>query len=157
MIVKPKNLKHMTLVKFNQRPMERRMNSLIDDLFNAFPSKFLNDDLNLPQYTAPVNIRETEKAYLLEVVAPGLDKQDFKVNVDNNILTISGEKKATAQQENERQVRKEFSYKSFARTFTMDDTINADAIVAKYENGVLHVELPKKEEAKIQPKEISIL
>jgi HSP20 family protein len=114
----------------------------------------VNDDF--VSTSVPVNIREMEGAYAIEVVAPGMDKGDFKVNVDNNILTISAEKKAESNKENERMVRREYSYKSFARTFTLDETINADNIQAKYENGVLHIELPKKIEAKIQPKEISI-
>ena len=147
----------MTLVKFNQRPAEKRITNLFEDLFNQFPSRFFQDDFAVPQYTAPVNIRETDKSYLLEVVAPGLNKEDFKLSVDANVLTISGEKKTTAAAENERQVRREFNYKSFARTFTLDETINTDNIIAKYDNGVLYVELPKKVEAKLQPKEINVL
>jgi HSP20 family protein len=93
---------------------------------------------------------------LLEVVAPGMEKADFKVNVENNLLTVSAEKKAESKNEHERQVRKEFSYKSFARTFTLDESIDAEKIQGKYEKGILHIELPKKEQAKILPKEISI-
>jgi HSP20 family protein len=146
----------MTRVTFNQRPIEKRMNHLFEDLFQSFPSKFLQPELNPAQPLAPVNIRETEKAYLLELVAPGLDKEDFKVNIDNQLLTVSAEKKTGAQQDNERQVRREYTYRSFARTFTLDESVNTERISARYENGVLHLELPKKEEAKIQPKEISI-
>jgi HSP20 family protein len=145
----------MTLVRFNQKPIDRKMNSFFEEFFNQFPSRLANDEF--VTNSVPVNIRETEKSYVVEVVSPGMDKGDFKVNIDNNILTISGEKKAESNKENERMVRKEFTYKSFARTFTLDDTINADKILAKYENGVLHIELPKKEEAKIQPKQIDIL
>ncbi|HLO82954.1 MAG TPA: Hsp20/alpha crystallin family protein [Chitinophagaceae bacterium] len=144
----------MTLVRFNQRPADRKVNSFFEDFFSQFPSRLVNDDF--VSTSVPVNIRETEGAYAIEVVAPGMDKGDFKVNVDNNILTISAEKKAESNKENERMVRREYSYKSFARTFTLDETINADNIQAKYDNGVLHIELPKKTEAKIQPKEISI-
>jgi HSP20 family protein len=144
----------MTLVRFNQRPVDKKVNSFFEDFFSQFPSRLVNDDF--VSTSVPVNIREMEGAYAIEVVAPGMDKGDFKVNVDNNILTISAEKKAESNKENERMVRREYSYKSFARTFTLDETINADNIQAKYENGVLHIELPKKIEAKIQPKEISI-
>lgn len=145
----------MTLVKFNQRPADRRVNSFFEDFFNQFPSRIM-DDMSSMNNSAPVNIRETENAYHIEVIAPGMDKGDFKVNIDNNVLTISAEKKSEANKETERMVRREFSYKSFARTFTLDDTIQSDNILAKYENGVLHIELPKKEEVKIQPKEINI-
>lgn len=145
----------MTLVKFNQRPAERKMNALFEDFFQHFPTKFFHDDV-ASGYHVPVNIRESEKAYLLEVVAPGLEKTDFKVNVDQNLLTISGEKKTETASTQDRLVRREFTAKSFTRSFTLDESINSDAILAKYENGVLFVELPKKEEAKAQPKEISI-
>lgn len=145
----------MTLMKFNQRPQERKMNLLFEDLFNPFHSRFFNDDV-ASVHGVPVNIRETEKSYLLEVVAPGMEKADFKVNVDQNLLTISGEKKTETASAQERLVRREFTAKSFKRSFTLDESINSDSIFAKYENGVLFVELPKKEEAKVQPKEISI-
>lgn len=145
----------MTLVKFNQRPAERRINSFFEDFFNQFPSRVM-DDMSTMNNSAPVNIRETENAYHIEVIAPGMDKSDFKVNIDNNVLTISAEKKSEASKETERMVRREFTYKSFARTFTLDDTIQSDNIQARYENGVLNIDLPKKEEEKIQPKEINI-
>lgn len=145
----------MTHVKFNQRPAERKMNALFEDFFNQFPGKFLHDGVP-SAFSVPVNIRETEKSYLLEVIAPGLEKTDFKVNVDQNILTISGEKKTETPSAQERLVRREFTAKTFKRSFTLDESINSESIFAKYENGVLFVELPKKEEAKAQPKEISI-
>ena len=146
----------MTLVKLNQRPVDKRVNSLFEDFFNHFPSRIFNEEFAGQNQGVPVNVRENGQSYLLEVVAPGMEKGDFKVNVDNGILTISAEKKSESKDENERQVRREFSYKSFTRSFTIDDSIQADKIQAKYENGVLFIELPKKEEVKISPKEISI-
>jgi HSP20 family protein len=146
----------MTLVRFNQKPADKRAQSFFEDFFNQFPSRILNDDFGNSTTAAPVNIRENEKAYTIEVIAPGMDKGDFKVSMDNNLLTITAEKKTEANKEGERLVRREFTYRSFARTFTMDDSIQSDHIQAKYENGVLVIELPKKEEAVIQPKEINI-
>jgi len=146
----------MTLVKFNQRPAEKRVNNLFEDFFNNFPSRILNEEFSGLNQTVPVNVKETDNAYLLEIVAPGMDKKDFKVNIDNSILTISAEKKLENKDENHRHVRREFNYKSFTRSFTVDDTIQSDNIQARYENGVLFIELPKKEEVKIAPKEISI-
>ncbi len=146
----------MTFVKLNQRPVEKRINTLFEDFFNNYPSRILNEEFSGANQGVPANVKETARAYILEIIAPGLDKGDFKVNIDNNILTVSAEKKAENKDENERQVRREFNYKSFTRSFTMDDTIQADNIQAKYENGVLYLELPKKEEVKIAPKEISI-
>ncbi len=146
----------MTLVKLNQRPIEKRVNSLFEDFFNNFPSRVLNEEFAGFNQTVPTNVKENDNAYILEVVAPGMEKSDFKVNIDNNILTISAEKKASTKEENERHVRREFNYKSFTRSFTIDDSIQNDKIQARYENGVLFVELPKKEEVKVSPKEISI-
>jgi HSP20 family protein len=146
----------MTMVKLNQRPMDRRINNIFEDFFNNFPSRIVNDEFSGINSSVPVNIKENEHAYLLEVIAPGMEKADFKVNIDHNILTVSAEKKTDTKQENERQVRREFNYKSFTRSFTVDDSIAGDKIFAKYENGVLFIELPKKEEVKISPKEIAI-
>ena len=71
----------MTLVKFNQRPAERRANAFFEDFFNHFPSRLVNDDFASGQGSVPVNIKETEQSYVLEVVAPGMEKADFKVNL----------------------------------------------------------------------------
>lgn len=146
----------MTLVRFNQKQADIRANSFFEDFFNQFPSRLVHEDFGTANAAAPVNIRESAKAYIIEVIAPGMDKADFKVSMDNNLLTISAEKKTENNEEGERIVRREFTYRSFARTFTLDETIHSDSIRAKYDNGVLLIELPKKEEAKVQPKEISI-
>lgn len=148
---------HMTLVKFNQKPIDTRANAFFDDFFSQFPARALKDDVAHFAKAVPVNIRENETAFIIEVIAPGLEKGDFKVNIDSNLLTISADKKTGANKEGEKMVRREFSYKPFTRTFTLDESIQADHIQAKYENGVLMIDLPKKEEAKMQPKEISIL
>jgi HSP20 family protein len=105
----------------------------------------------------PVNISENNLAYHLELAAPGMEKTDFKVTLDGNILTISTEKKAETKDENVKNIRREFSYKAFKRSFTVDEKIDAANIAAKYENGILKLELPKKEETKAVAKEISIL
>jgi HSP20 family protein len=146
----------MTLVKLNQRPLDKRVNSLFEDFFSNFPSRILNEEFSGYNQAVPENIRENANAFILEVVAPGMDKGDFKVNIDNNILTITAEKKAETKDENERHVRREFNYKSFTRSFTVNESIQGDKIQARYENGVLYIDLPKKEEVKISPKEISI-
>jgi len=105
--------------------------------------------------SVPVNIKETKDSYQLEVVAPAMEKADFKINIENNLLTISAEKKTENKVENEKQIRKEYTHRAFSRTFTLDDVINTADISAKYDNGILHLTLPKKEEVKVVPKEIS--
>lgn len=139
----------MTLVKHNYRTF----NDLFDEFFTQLPSAQRNGGtLNVP----PVNVHETNNAYHLEVVAPGLQKEDFKVSVEKGLLTISYEKKTETENKDYKTHRREFSVRSFKRSFSVDDKINADAIEAKYENGVLKLLLPKKEEVKITPKEIAI-
>ena len=135
----------MTLAKSNYRTV----NDLFDEFFR--PAAW-NTNLNVP----PVNIHENNDAYHLEVSAPGLNKEDFKVNLEKGLLTISYEKKVEAENKDYKTHRKEFSISGFKRSFTVDEKINADGIEAKYENGVLKLLLPKKEEIKVQPKEIAI-
>jgi len=142
----------MTLVKHNTAPF----NSLFDELFNSFPASWGRDN-NQAYATVPVNIHETNEGFHLELNAPGRNKEDFKVNVENGLLTISYEKKESQEQKDYKTIRREFSYRSFKRSFTIDEKINADGIQARYENGVLKLYLPKKEEVKVSPKEISIL
>lgn len=147
----------MTLVKFNKRPFERSFDNLFDNFFNEMPVAFKND-FNPSGWNnfAPVNIKETKDSYNLEVVAPGFEKADFKIKQEGDVLTISAEKKEEVKNENEKHIRKEYSYRSFKRSFTLDEKINAGNIEAKYVNGVLTLNLPKKETVKEVAKEISI-
>jgi HSP20 family protein len=151
----------MTLVKFNS-PATRGLNNLVEDFFNEFPTLF-NEGFNKTEWNGfvPVNVKESNGAYQLEIVAPGFEKNDFKVNVEANILTVSTEKKAEEKNysdtvKNERQVRNEYVYRSFKRSFTLDENIDASNIDAKYVNGVLTLNLPKKAEVKEAAKEITI-
>lgn len=151
----------MTLVKFNRRPFESTFNNLVDELFNEMPVFIKKNGHNGWNGFVPVNIKETEKNYSLEVVAPGFNKEDFKVDVENDVLTISVEKKEEVKNEsdgheNVKEIRSEYSYRSFKRSFTLDEKIDASAIEAKYVNGVLTLNLPKKEEVKQTSKQISI-
>jgi HSP20 family protein len=145
----------MTLVKVNN-PINRSFDGLMNELFNELPATFgkamREDVLNFP----PVNIVEKNDAYHIELAAPGMDKADFNVKLENNLLTISTEKKEEKTAENEKMIRREFTYKAFKRSFTVDEKIDAAGISAKYENGILKLELPKKEVIKNAAKEISI-
>ena len=147
----------MTHVKFNNRNYDRTFNNMVDELFNGLPVLF-NEGYNslTKQGYVPVNIKENEAGYSVDVVAPGFEKTDFKVNLDNNILTISAEKKTEEKSETEKQIRREYSYKSFKRSFTIDEKIDATAIEASYVNGVLRLNLPKKTEVREAAKEITI-
>jgi HSP20 family protein len=139
------------LVKVNNRPLNRGFNSIFDELFNDLPVK-MESRLNFP----PVNIHENENGYELELSVPGRSKEDFKVSVEKGLLTISFEKKEENKVEGQKTLRREFSFQSFTRSFNLDENVDADNIQAKYENGILHLALPRKEQAKPAKKEISI-
>ena len=143
----------MTLVKVNNNGHES-LSSFVDEFFQGFPAGPLGRDESFG--FPPVNIHETTEAYHLELAAPGRSKEDFKLSVDNGQLTIAFEKKEETKTEDYKTIRKEFSFKSFKRSFNLDDRIDANGIQAKYENGVLKLLLPKKEQVKESAKQISI-
>lgn len=135
----------MGLIKF-----KHGTNPTFAGFFDDFLSRDLFDDLNVYQrasWAPSVNIKETEKEFSLEMAVPGFSKEDFEVNVENNILTISSSKKEEKEEkaEKENYVKKEFHYSTFKRSFTLNEkSIDTDNIEAKYENGILHVSIPKK-------------
>lgn len=143
----------MSLVKRNR--------SLLDNMpefFNdAFGPDFFNWGLrnnSLTNTSIPaVNIRETADSFEVEMAAPGMEKSDFKIELDNNMLTISSEKQNTSEEKDgERYTRREFSYQSFQRTFQLPrEVVNAEGIEARYNNGLLQLVIPKREEVKQRP------
>jgi len=145
----------MTLVKVNN-PVSKSFDGFVNEILNDFPvtfgKTFREDVLSFP----PVNIIENTNSYQLVVSVPGLEKSDFNIKLEGNILTISADKKEEARLATEKIIRKEFSQKAFKRSFTLDEKIEAAAIEAKYENGILTLALPKKEVAKISSREITI-
>ena len=143
----------MTLVKRNGSLLNQ-MPVLFDDFFNRDLFDWGNQNFSDTNTTVPaVNIKETAENYEVEVAAPGMTKKDFKVELDGNSLTISSERSnEKVERDDERYSRKEFSYQSFLRTFTLQkDVMDIENIKAKYENGLLHLLIPKKEEAKQKP------
>lgn len=137
----------MTFVKVNNN-INKTFDGIMNELFNELPVNFgksiREDVLHFP----PANIVEGADLYRIELAAPGMQKSDFIVKLDGKILTISADKKTEETAENEKMIRKEFGYKSFKRSFTVDEKIDGANITAKYENGILTLELPKKEETK---------
>jgi len=142
----------MTLVKVNNRPF----GNLLSDFLNEFPitgRSFGQEFISFPQ----TNIHETPEAYHLELNVPGRSKEDFKIHVEQGLLTISFEKKEqNSATDDYKTLRREFEYKSFKRSFSVEDKIDVDGIQAKYENGILKLLLPKKEESKPSPRQIDI-
>lgn len=101
-----------------------------------------------------VNIKDNEGEFELELAVPGMKKDDFIVEVDNDVLTISSEIKAESEEKKDNYTRKEFSYSSFKRAFTLPETVDGSKIDAKYEDGILKLSLPKKQEALPKPKRL---
>ena len=130
--------------------------SIVDEFFGRdfLPNLFeFQTGINMPS----VNIVEGKNDFRIEVAAPGLQKDDFKINLDNNVLTISSEMEEKNEEKEERYMRREFSYTSFRRSFSLPQTVEADKISANHNNGVLSISIPKKEEAKVKPaKQIEI-
>jgi len=144
----------MSLVRFsNQIP------SLFDRLFENDMFDWSNRNYSSTNTTLPaVNIKEDKDEFEVEMSAPGFEKGDFKIELNNNLLTISSEKKIENEtKEGQQFTRREFSYQSFCRSFNLPETVESEKIVAKYENGILSVSIPKKEEVKPKPiKQIEI-
>src|SRR5690348_5849217 len=144
-----KNLKIITMTTIAKRNY-RNLDNLFDEFFNLPSVLGKDNNWNVP----PVNIHENKDGFHLELVAPGLKKDDFKVNLDKGLLTISYEKKTENESSDYKTHRREFNITSFKRSFNVDDVVNTENIQAKYEDGVLKLYLPKKEEVKALPKEI---
>jgi len=136
---------------------------LVDKLFQNNVNRLFDDDFwgfsNVTQnVSVPVNIRETDKSYELHLVAPGLKKEDFRINIHGDLLTVSFEHQEEQRQENtgEGWLRNEYQKRSFTRSFTLDDAIDTGKINAKYSDGILELSLPKKEGAQTISRTIEI-
>jgi len=138
----------MSLVRFqNQLP------SMFDRFFEGDLFDWSNRNFSLTNTTLPsVNIKENADEFKVEVAAPGFDKGDFKLELNHDLLTISSEKKVEHEtKEGELFTKREFSYQSFSRSFTLPNTADGERIEANYENGILRISIPKKEAAKPRP------
>lgn len=133
--------------------------SIFDRFFNSDLMDWNNSNYSSTNTSLPaVNVKESEDEFTIEVAAPGMTKKDFNISFHNNVLTISSEKKNENEEKKENYTRREFSYQSFQRSFTVaDNTVDSDKITAKYADGILVIALPKREEVKPKPlKEIKI-
>lgn len=134
--------------------------SLVNDFMDTgtlFTPSIFDFDTNFPEMDSSLvipdmNVIEGEKDFKFELAAPGLERKDFKVEMDNGMLTISAEKKEEKKEDTKNYRRREFSYNSFSRSFTLPENSVPDKIDAKYDNGILHLTLPKKEVTVSKPK-----
>lgn len=121
------------------------------DLFNRDLPSVLASNFNTGMTLPKVNIKETADAFIVEMAVPGLKKSDFHIEIENLVLSISSETAQENEQKEENYTRREFGYSSFKRTFTLPDSVNDEHINASYNQGILTIHLPKKEEAKQKP------
>lgn len=144
-----KNLKNNTMSTTVIR--KNNFGDLFDEIFSTIPNS-LNRQSNVP----PVNISEDENGYYIQLVAAGLNKEDFKINLEKGLLTISYEKKETEKNPALKNHRLEYNLLSFKRSFNIDESVDLEKIEASYKDGILTLILPKKQEIKVLPKSIEI-
>ena len=143
--------KNGSLANTNSNTSFPTLSNWLDDIFNrdlpaVFASNF-NTGMTLPK----VNIKESADAFVVDMAVPGLQKSDFQVDLENEVLSISTHINEEDEQKEINYTRREFGYSSFKRTFTLPESVNEDKIDASYNNGILSILLPKKEEAKQKP------
>jgi HSP20 family protein len=131
----------MSLVKRSEWPLLGN-GSWLSDFFDN--EKFFDSDLLRNRMLPAVNVKETEKNYEIEVAAPGRSKKDFKISAENGVLTISSEQKEEKEEKQKDYTRREFSYSSFSRSFTLPENANEDEVKANYADGILKLEVAKK-------------
>ncbi len=147
----------MAIVRWNPLDdilfLQRRMNKIFED--NFLGRKSSNDEeLSSGLWSPSVDIYETESDIVLKAELPEVNQKDIKINIEDNVLTLKGERKFEKETKEENYHRMERSYGSFSRSFTLPGSINKDNVKASYKNGVLKITMPKKEESK--PKQISV-
>ena len=130
----------MNLVRFNRHPF-------YSGLFNGFESDYGTTNGNC--HAPAVNIMEDGNQFVLEFAVPGMDKNDFKIQLENQVLTVSSEMKEEKEETATNYTRREFGFNSFSRSFTMPKNIVADKIKADYKDGILHISIPKDEKMKL--------
>jgi len=141
----------MSLIKRNEANW---LPSVFDDMFKTDWLGGTTNVNSIGTSIPAVNIKETEDNFSVEVAAPGKTKEDFNIELDNDVLTISSEEKQKNEtsEKSGRYTRKEFSYSTFKRAFSLPDSVDSEKISASYKDGVLTIALPKREEAKVQAK-----
>ena len=141
----------MNLIKRNEANW---LPSVLDEMIKTDWLGGTTNVSNMATRVPAVNIRENDETFEVHVAVPGKRKEDFKIELDNEILTISSEEKREEEtpERNAKFTRREFSYSNFKRAFSLPETVDSGKISASYNNGVLEIVLPKKEEAKVQPK-----
>ena len=136
--------------------LRNSLSSMLDDFFGddfLSPKSEIKTGINMPA----INIKEDNENYMIEVAAPGLEKKDFDIQVDNDVLNISSSTEEKKEEKDGKWIRREFGYSQFKRSFSLPESVDTEKIKANHSNGILVINIPKKEEAKVKPpKQISI-
>ncbi|ACU05097.1 Hsp20/alpha crystallin family protein [Pedobacter heparinus] len=144
----------MTLVKFNPQKNNTLMPGFNDVFDSIFNDTFFAD--RMVTRVPAANISESGDHYHVELAAPGLKKEDFKISLERNVLNISVEKRTEDKQEQRNYAKREYSYSSFVRSFTLPESADENGIQASYNEGILAIDIPKREEAKAVSRQIEI-
>jgi HSP20 family protein len=144
----------MTLVKFGKDQKNNIVNPFFNDVYSLLNDSFLNE--KLATRAPAVNISENDKQFEVELAVPGLSKEDIKINLDKNILSVSADKKTGTVDESKKFTKREYSFNSFSRSFTLPESADYSKIDADYKAGILKLTIAKKEEAKFQSREIVV-
>jgi HSP20 family protein len=144
----------MTLVKFGKEQKNNLVNPFFNDVYSLLNDSFLNE--KLATRTPAVNIAESDNQFEIELAVPGLSKEDLKINLDKNVLSVSADKKTETVDENKKFTKREYSFNSFSRSFTLPESADHSKIDADYTAGILKLTIAKKEEAKFQSREIAV-
>ncbi|NBC24031.1 MAG: Hsp20 family protein [Bacteroidetes bacterium] len=142
----------MRITRFN--PTKPEVHNWMDNFFNTSLGNVLNDDTSVLR--PDVNVKETDNEYIMEVAAPGLEKSDFDIEIEDGSLTLSAEKKNEEEDKGDKYLRREFQYTSFSRSFHLPENVKVEDVEAKYIDGVLHVSIPKAQPTITQPRRIEI-
>ena len=144
----------MTLVKFGKEHKNGLVNPFLNDVYSLLNDSFLNERSAV--VVPAVNIAETENAFEIALAVPGLKKEDIKINLDKNVLSVSAEKKTETTDENKKFSKREYNFNAFSRSFTLPQSADSSKIEAEYVDGILTLTVAKKEEAKFQSREITL-
>lgn len=144
----------MTLVKFGKEAKNGFVNPFFNDVYSVLNDSFVNERAAFR--TPAVNIAETDAQFEVELAIPGLTKEDIKINLDKNVLSVSADKKTETVDENKKFSKREYNFSSFSRSFTLPESADQSKIEADYVNGILKLTIAKKEEAKFQTREIAV-
>lgn len=145
----------MSLIKFNNGTRNSGLSTGVNDIFESvFNDSFFSD--RMMSRVPAVNVSETTDHYMIEMAAPGLSKEEFKINLERNLLTVSAEQQKSSETSGKRYNKREFNFTSFVRSFALPESADDAKIEAEYRDGILHISVAKKEEAKITSRQIEI-